>query len=393
MSSDRFFNELPPQKDFFQITDPSNFTPVPNDWWVVITDVRGSTKAIEAGRYKEVNMIGAASVVAILNVSRTIEIPFVFGGDGATLLVPPSLIATVRQTLSSSQALAKQEFDLELRAGCIAVSEIRAAGYDIRIAKVRLGKVHEQAMFAGGGIKYAENQIKDLNFAALYAVTPSDNIDANYEGLECRWQDIPSRKGEVVSLIVVATGRDASHNQAIYRRTLDQIRQIYGDDEACAPISVADLAPTFDLQALMREARIRTPAGLGRYLYTLRIWFLNVLFKQFIRRDVTMGDVRWRDYLELLVATSDFRKYDDALRMVISGTAEQRRQLDRYFAAGYANGEIVYGLHHTDRALMTCIVFERMGRQVHLVDGADGGLTAAARDLKERLRHEQIAAK
>ena len=124
------------------------------------------------------------------------DLPFVFGGDGATLLVPPSLIATVRQTLSSSQALAKQEFDLELRAGCIAVSEIRAAGYDIRIAKVRLGKVHEQAMFAGGGIKYAENQIKDLNFAALYAVTPSDNIDANYEGLECRWQDIPSRKGD-----------------------------------------------------------------------------------------------------------------------------------------------------------------------------------------------------
>lgn len=36
--------------------------------------------------------------------------------------------------------------------------------------------------------------------------------------------------------------------------------------------------------------------------------------------------------------------------------------------------------------MLTCVVFERMGRQIHFVDGADGGFTLAALDLKQRLR-------
>jgi hypothetical protein len=35
---------------------------------------------------------------------------------------------------------------------------------------------------------------------------------------------------------------------------------------------------------------------------------------------------------------------------------------------------------------MTCLVFERDGRQVHFVDGADGGYTLAAKKMKERMR-------
>jgi hypothetical protein len=36
--------------------------------------------------------------------------------------------------------------------------------------------------------------------------------------------------------------------------------------------------------------------------------------------------------------------------------------------------------------MLTCLIFERMGRQIHFVDGADGGFTLAAQDLKQRLR-------
>jgi len=35
--------------------------------------------------------------------------------------------------------------------------------------------------------------------------------------------------------------------------------------------------------------------------------------------------------------------------------------------------------------LMTCLVFERHGQQVHFVDGADGGYAAAAKEMKKRL--------
>jgi len=36
--------------------------------------------------------------------------------------------------------------------------------------------------------------------------------------------------------------------------------------------------------------------------------------------------------------------------------------------------------------LMTCLVFERHGRQVHFIDGADGGYAIAAKKLKHRAR-------
>lgn len=38
----------------------------------------------------------------------------------------------------------------------------------------------------------------------------------------------------------------------------------------------------------------------------------------------------------------------------------------------------------TDRAHMTCRVFDYAGRHLHFIDGADGGLFAASKGFKER---------
>ena len=84
-----FYAALPDFADFAEFTDPAHYRPAPADWLVVVTDIEGSTRAIAEGRYKDVNMLAAAGIVAVLNVVGGTEIPFVFGGDGATLLVPP----------------------------------------------------------------------------------------------------------------------------------------------------------------------------------------------------------------------------------------------------------------------------------------------------------------
>lgn len=61
---------------------PTRLSPMPPDWYIIITDVAGSTKAIEAGRYKDVNILGACSIISILNIAGDLDIPFIFGGDG-----------------------------------------------------------------------------------------------------------------------------------------------------------------------------------------------------------------------------------------------------------------------------------------------------------------------
>lgn len=94
-----FYSTLTPFKKFSDLTDSSHYRKVPDDWWVVITDVKGSTEAIANNRYKDVNLLGASSIIAALNTLKGRQIPFVFGGDGATLLVYESDIERIKPAL------------------------------------------------------------------------------------------------------------------------------------------------------------------------------------------------------------------------------------------------------------------------------------------------------
>src|SRR5262245_46595028 len=80
-----FYAALPVLDDFAAVVRSEGYRPLPDDWLVAVSDVRGSTAAVRQGRYKEVNLIGASTIMAILNVARPIAIPYVFGGDGASL--------------------------------------------------------------------------------------------------------------------------------------------------------------------------------------------------------------------------------------------------------------------------------------------------------------------
>lgn len=75
--------------------------------------------------------------------------------------------------------------------------------------------------------------------------------------------------------------------------------------------------------------------------------------------------------------------------MIVAGTSAQRKALTYYLEEHYQKGNLVYGLHTSDRALVTYLVFKRMGRQVHFVDGADGGYAFAAKGFKQRLQLQQ----
>ncbi len=55
--------------------------------------------------------------------------------------------------------------------------------------------------------------------------------------------------------------------------------------------------------------------------------------------------------------------------------------LDRGVEAGQLN----YGMHLSDTALMTCLVTDlAVSRHVHFIDGGNGGYTSAARQMKAR---------
>lgn len=382
-----FYAKLPAHDCFVDIANPAVYTPVPPCWHVIITDVTGSTEAVQAGRYKAVNIIGAASIIALLNLDRDLDVPYVFGGDGASLVIPPSLLEQACAALLATQSLARQEFDLDLRVGIVPVADILAAGQRLLIAKFKLSASYEQAMFSGGGLAFAERLVKDPATALQYAVSPtSATPQADFTGLECRWQDIPSPYGETVTLLVTATAPTTADNNAIYRDVIERIEAVYGDPEQYRPLTHSTLKPSFSPAQLLPESKVRQPGGFWKHQRHLwKIWARNHLLRLFLKFDVQTGTTHWRDYMDLLIHTSDYRKYDDTLRMILAGTPGQRETLTAYLKGQYQAGKLSYGLHVADRALMTCVVFERMGRQAHFIDGADGGYALAAKALKKRI--------
>ncbi|HEY1013960.1 MAG TPA: DUF3095 domain-containing protein [Herpetosiphonaceae bacterium] len=384
--ADDFYARLGILDDFRDLAAPEHFAPLPADWSLILTDIRDSTGAIRDGRYRSITLIGASSIAAALNAAGDCEIPFAFGGDGATIAAPPRLAGPIAAALQGLRALAAREFGLELRIGVVPVADILAAGWPVTVAKHRVSEQYAQALFGGGGLAHAERLLKDPVAGGLYNLPAAEGPEPDLRGLECRWQDIRSRHGETLSLLVRATAREPRRNDQTYRELLAEIERIYGGEPDHHPVALPALRPSFAPAGLFGETRLRGGMGwLRRQRYLWKIWLQNHLLKLFVWREIQTGDTEWRRYPPLLVATTDYKKYDDVLRMVIAGTTAQRYELEAYLQERYGDGLLAYGLHVSDRALLTCLVFERMGRQVHFVDAADGGYALAAQALKSRL--------
>ncbi|ACL26310.1 DUF3095 domain-containing protein [Chloroflexus aggregans] len=382
-----FFTQLPLITRFREITDLNAYRPLPADWTIFVSDVRGSTRAVAEGRYKEVNMVGAATITAALNVADEIEIPFVFGGDGAVLAVPPPLAEPTKQALSAVSGLAREAFNLELRVGAVPVQTILDGGYQVFVARLALNMQVAQAVFSGGGIRYAEQLVKDAVTGADFNIAPTDPAAANLSGLECRWDTIQPAHGTALCVIVQTPPQpDPAITMAIYRDVIDEIEQIYGGDQAYHPLHYDLMQISTRPQALWAEARLRGgESRLSQLAYLMQVYALNLGVYGYRWLQQLRGENPWWDqYRKHVVTAADYRKYDDVLRMIIAGTDAQHEALITHLTARFAAGELIFGVHRSPEVMLTCLVFERMERQIHFVDGADGGFTLAAQDLKQR---------
>jgi hypothetical protein len=386
-ASDSFYAELPVHEGVQLIMRSESFTPLPDDWHVGLCDVRNSTAAIEAGQYKNVNSLGVAAITAVLNSSRGIDIPFSFEGDGCVVCVPPSLLDAARGGLAKARQIARESFNLDLRIATVPVGTLRKSGSGVDVARYRVSPNYVQAVFAGGGMAQADRLIKDPASAHLFAIGEEVEPSGSLDGFECRWEDIPSRHGETVSLMVRVLEKDAERAIELYREVVAKVHEIYGDEDDSHPLAVPDLHLSLNGRRLGIEAGIRAVrrTALGRWMWVQKARLAVAAGKVLMRFGVRTRDTNWGRYKETLVRNSDVRKFIDVYRHILAGNATQREALDAWLGERYARGELVYGLHVTDRAHMTCLVFDYEGRHVHFVDGADGGLFLAAKAFKERV--------
>ncbi len=382
-----FYAEIPAFSDFVSFTDPAHYRSAPADWLVVIADIVGSTAAIEAGRYKHVNMVGAACITAVLNAVGEVDIPFVFGGDGATLLIPPQSEAPVRVALSGLQRLSERAFGLPLRVGLVPVAEIAARGRAVRIARYGLSAENSLAFFAGGGIELAESLIKGAVDDGRYCMEISDGADdPDLSGLSCRWEPLKSSNGVMLAILVQALDRASDSAGETYRTVAARIMEtVGGGADAGNPVSETTLRFRWPPRGLALEART---AATREPLWRARLRVHKESFFQWIanRYDLTIGPLNAKRYRTELSLNADYRRFDDTLRLVVDVTEAQAAAIAAFLDEQNAAGRVAYGIHRSEEALMTCLVFSlEAGDHLHFIDGADGGFALAARQLKAQL--------
>ena len=390
MNTDSFYESLPAIDRFADLSDMNIYSPLPDDWSVAVSDVKDSTGMIRQGKYKEVNLIGASTIMALMNLKKSFSIPFIFGGDGAAICIPQSLHQQTLQALLATKNMARDLHGIELRIGIIPVTYIREHGYDVLIARSRLSSSFTQAAFGGGGLQFAEECLKDPAASILFSI--DDKIvesKGDFSGLECRWQNVPSAHEEIVSLIVQAVGTNNDERNHVYRDVLSVIHSIYGDDTQCNPVQEEMLNMSLSERSLAGESDIRSYTK-GRS-YRLWYWFKirwNVLLGKFLMAvNYKTRTIEWGSYKKRLIQNTDFKKFDDKIRQVLSGSVAQRKQLELYLEQQLKEKKLVYGIHTASHALITCLLFNYSDAHVHLVDSDQGGYALAAVQLKDQLKN------
>ncbi|MBV9560846.1 MAG: DUF3095 domain-containing protein [Bradyrhizobium sp.] len=374
--SDAFYGGIKVFRGFARLMEPALYSPLPDDWTVGVADIVESTRAIANQRYKAVNMAGAAVIAAVTNALSGREFPFVFGGDGASFAVSAVDLDRARDALAATATWVKEDLDLPMRVALVPVRAIRAGGADVRVARFGPSANLSYAMFSGGGLGWAEAAMKRGEFAVEPA--PS-GTQPDLSGLSCRFEEIPASRGLILSVLVVpANGGDPASFRSVIE---DVIGLVERSPEAGRPVPSGGPPLRWPPQGLDYEARARRGGSLVKR--RLSVLGFSLFAYTVMRFGIKVGRFVPEVYLKQVVENSDFRKYDDGLRMILDCTRELEGELARRLAAAASQGVVRYGLHAQDAAMMTCFTPSAMrADHVHFIDGARGGYATAATALK-----------
>ena len=383
-----FYQNLKAVQSFVEATDYRRHVELPIDWHVVVADVLGSTAAIEAGRYKQVNTIGAAAIMAVINTDKETAIPYVFGGDGATLAVPPHMVEATKRALLGSQKLAREGFDLDLRIGIVPVSFLQSKDAHTRIVKFQLSQYLDGAAVSGRGWELAEKILKDPATRQQFEVETSETSlpDADFSGFECRWRNIPSFKDHKICLMVQALASNPENQLTTYQAFERKIDEIYGAASNRHPLNSSRLSLTTNPLRLWNEAKVTARSELLKTInHLVRAYITTLVGRVLMGWNIKTRNKDWGEMTGEVTENSDYQKFDGSRKMVFDGTREQQLAIEDYLEEEYQKDRLVYGVHTAPEALMTCLVFSYDKHHAHFVDASNGGYAMAARDFKTRL--------
>lgn len=357
-----------------------SFKDVPESWYIVITDIENSSEAIAQNKHDNVNIAATGSIVTVLNTIKNIdknaEIPYFFGGDGVSFIIPPIFIDLIFDSLKNYQKHVQNQFDLKLRIGKVKVTDIYKREVTLKIAKQQQNKFLIIPVVLGEGLKLAETIIKD-EYESKSIVTDMSNT-LNLEGMECRWDEIyPENKKDKVLCLLIESQQEEKQAK-VFGQIIEKIDTIFGELEVRRPITILNLKlkPTF------KKIKTEMYAKLGKYnpfflLQKVAITAIGVYYFKYFPAG--------KKYVYRITQLSDTIMIDGSINTVVSGSQEQINTLVAYLKKLEKKQSIYFGYHATYASIMSCYVQDMDKKHIHFVDGTEGGYTSAAKMLKHKL--------
>lgn len=374
---------LPAIRDFAQEGyDPARYQTLGPDWFLAVADVEASTKLAGAGRDRDVNFVAGAAV-AVLSTVATKPPDMTacqFGGDGAIAAVSPGCEVATRAALAALAYWAQTEIDIPLRVGLVPVKALIDAGHDARAALQDFGGGNVFGQFLGSGIAAADAWVKA---DGKWRIAPAPGELPGIEGLSCRWQPVPARRGHV--LCVIVDPAPGAAGEAALARLLAEFERIVPGATAAPLGDGGDLAPKGipawralrnEMRAQKSGARLaRLAAALGGMMILKTVHALGG----------RLGRIDTKHYTRTLAERSDHRKLAGGPRFVLDVTDAEEAAIQDALTREEAAGAIAFGTARADSTTITCLVGDFMAdRHVHFVDGDGLGFWRAASALKAK---------
>ena len=320
-------------------------------------------------------MVGAAVIAAVQNATAGASSPSCSAATAPAFAVPPDAGPAVRQALSRTVTWATEEMRLSLRAALFAIAEIRAAGFDLTVpATPPGGRLLCHALRRRHGLGRAADEARARRPPRL-AAGPHPDLT----GLSCRYAPIASEQGVVLSVIVLPLGEPDERFSRLRRRC----------SPACpaATMKAARSRPKVrhrpSIPAVSTSRRAPSAAGRATPPPSPKPGCWPISPGSSCASGIRVFGFVPQHYLRQTALNTDFRKFDDGLKLTVDCAPATADQIERDLAAAHAQGICVYGIHRQNQALMTCLVPSPLrDDHVHFVDGAAGGDATAAIKLK-----------
>ena len=375
-----FYDALTPMREPGQVFDSRHYVAVPPEWYLAVSDIKGSTAAVETGQHSDVNFAAAAMIAALNNLCGTI--PYQFGGDGAVALVPPQHAKAARRVLAQTRRFAAAEFKLDLRVGLAPMTELAARGAEVLVGRYEPAPASAYAVFQGSGVELMESSVKghaDDALAALAVITEADDDGQppDLTGLSCRWTPLKSARGKMVALVIKGADHGALHAE------LTKLAGV----PALNAASLENLQARWPPKGLIREARARKHKR-SRALMTLLVMLETFVAYIFVKYKLSLGSFSAETYRrDVMRGAVDFARSGETLALVFDCPENRIEVIRAYLEDRVKRRDLHYGMHVSDHAVMTCLVTSQADEHVHFVDGGDGGYTTAATQMKAQVKN------